>query len=302
MLEVLISLMIIALSILHITHMANNLHLYVTKKLLYQQKFIKKQNKHESLLYYQSNMSNFNLIVTNINYKFINITNYGFSLLSALFTLIFFSMCAGLIMENYLQIKKRMMLDHHLIKQYMNQLYIQSLLREKLHLVGYTPCMNIKNLELFDHRNNATKIDSIEYIDRINQLNNQNSRLGFKIKYMQPNNIKNNIANIIIADCFHAEIFSGKYWYAHQSDENLYRFKYDNHYMLGTWNEESYFIKNNTLYFQSHGHSERLFMGLNKLKWSTTFKENFLWVKLQLYFTFYENNIPSTLKARVWAW
>jgi len=204
----------------------------------------------------------------------------GMGLFDTFISLILFSLTTLLWIQHAIMVKKNTESIRMTLQQNLDRIWVESLLRDKIHQAGYTPCMNMQNLKIYDHRHPGAVVQPIEVNPEL------------KISYMQyPMSTPQPWR--MIADCFHAEIIS-------PAALRLKHFKYHYPagYYIGAWIEEKFYVQNKKLYYKSGQHTEQLISNISSVQAKLFRNEGYLWSEMTLQFL--DESIH--FKARVWSW
>lgn len=142
-----------------------------------------------------------------------------------------------------------------LLEENLDFAFISDLIQDRIRKAGYTPCLNLNQLETVDTRKYPySKLQDFEFIApekfKINRmderfwtvtLNNENDRISI------PPGQFHAIKNVIVADCYHAEVHAVLTTIKHKENITLifkkpifYNYSYPSY--IGIWREESFFF------------------------------------------------------------
>jgi hypothetical protein len=204
----------------------------------------------------------------------------GIGLLDSFISLILFIFTLMLWMQHAIVVKKQTEFIRVNLQNNLERIWVQSLLRDKIHQAGYTPCINMQHLKIYDHRQPGAVVKPIVTHPQL------------KISYMRYP-VRTHQQWIMISDCFHAEIVSHNALRLRQ-----FKYNYPKGYYEGAWIEEKFYVKNNKLYYESEQHTEQLISGISSMQTKIFRKQDYLWSEITLRFV--KENID--FKTRVWSW
>jgi hypothetical protein len=206
----------------------------------------------------------------------------GYSLVELMVSLLLSSLVIAILMRSvcWLQQQTEWTLDE--IKRVQEKTWIVSFLRSRVHAAGFTPCRSLDNLELLDTREKIRTLKAIELREtnhitlrhmgyayaEVYALDEQRMRLSIQGISIDPER------PIIIADCFHAEIHEIESIQKQADVTSIVLkkpvfYRYQLPFYLGEWIVESFFIKNQTLFYH-YQHTDALADWIHNMSISVT--------------------------------
>lgn len=140
----------------------------------------------------------------------------GISLVEVLVSLFLASMIMTLLIQYYLGSKRQYLEAEKILEKSFELQWISDLLSDGIRRAGFTPCVNIEQLQVIDHRGgqeniHALKIENQPY--QALQINRMHEEFAKITKIVSPRQIlvQNSVVfhkkrPILIADCEHAEV------------------------------------------------------------------------------------------------
>jgi prepilin-type N-terminal cleavage/methylation domain-containing protein len=199
---------------------------------------------------------------------------HGFGILELFISLMLSCLLISGLIQQYIQIKRQVIFVEKQISTEDDLELISQLMRTSIRKAGFTPCSAINNLTAFDSRSSRNNLLAVEA--RHDEINISRMSDNFTSNFSYTNSkeimlLKNfttkKIRQLMIADCYHAEVQNIDV-VKNDSHGILVRFhkplkfSYKPPIYIGEWVEESFFIKTNqrgikSLYYKSH-HTDEL--------------------------------------------
>jgi hypothetical protein len=138
----------------------------------------------------------------------------GFTIMEVLISLLLMSMIMTLMIHVYLRNKSQFIYVQQALEQSLDLRWVHNLLTNSIRQAGFTPCIGVSHLQTVDRRSQTALMPWVirsQYI-QLNHMSNQFTELK---KIISPTQLQLKDSQfitkskpLIIADCFHAEVFN----------------------------------------------------------------------------------------------
>ncbi|MFA5959290.1 MAG: prepilin-type N-terminal cleavage/methylation domain-containing protein [Tatlockia sp.] len=182
----------------------------------------------------------------------------GMGLVELLISLFIGSLVLSLLMHQYLLGKTHYVQTNAQIEETVDLHMVSSFMRNSLRNAGFTPCRGISSLQTEDTRNGKSHLSAVESKGQSLSLNRMSGEFSTVIQQLSPNELLlrtflplKSAQNILIADCFHAEVqplprIQKTAGGAYLTLNKKLRFEYQPPIYVGEWIEEQFFIQKNS--------------------------------------------------------
>ena len=201
----------------------------------------------------------------------------GLSSTELLISLFLASFIGSLMIQIYITDKKHYLIVQRELQTNFDIHWVSELLKKSIRSAGFTPCIGLDHLTVFDHRDHTHAIKSMKInpagdLIHINRMNDHFEEVihitsSTRIE-VSSNTALTKLRPIIISDCTHAEIHQvQEVYHLNQQTELILKeplkFSYESQAFVGEWLEEEWFIKINAqgkraLFCKQLQHTEEL--------------------------------------------
>lgn len=201
----------------------------------------------------------------------------GLSITELLISLFLASFIGSLMIQIYITDKKHYLIIQRELQTNSDIHWVSELLKKSIRSAGFTPCIGLDQLAVFDHRDHTKAIKSMEinsardliHINRMNDHFGEVTQIISSTRIeLSSNTALTKLRPIIISDCTHAEIHLVQQVYHLNQKTQLIlkeplKFSYESQVFVGEWLEEEWFIKLNAqgiraLFCKQLQHTEEL--------------------------------------------
>lgn len=185
----------------------------------------------------------------------------GLSLTEIIISLLLASLLLLALMQHYLSSKRHYLHSQQLLEQSYEWLFVDNFLRQSLRRAGFSPCLGLNLLKTIDQRNGKTNLVSIEAETGAGQglrIHRMSDNFTAVLQILSSNRLVVSAENqrvgtrdILIADCYHAEVqrVLSRQQVAKEivlTLEKPLAFDYVVPFYMGDWVDERIFIQTNT--------------------------------------------------------
>lgn len=204
----------------------------------------------------------------------------GTSLIELMIALLLAAFLTSLLLQHYLSIKSHYMAAQQTLRQHNELLWISELLRTSIRHAGFTPCANANDLQGIDQRLKGSFPPSLNtqpflQIGRMSEHYTSVIRAERQQVFIGRHLVFNTGQQIMIADCFHAEIRDISFVSHFASEQSLHfqtplAFDYIEPIFVGEWLDEQFVVRTNSqgenALFYHQQRSEELSDLINEMK------------------------------------